>query len=51
MVLDQGNEAGRTWDGHVMLLYGSEPDRVSGLVSWVRRGLANNEKVICGQAP
>src|SRR5258705_10155724 len=51
MILEQSREAGPTWDGHLLLLHRSEAERVSGLVSWVRRGLANSEKVICGQTP
>jgi hypothetical protein len=49
MVLERSETAGRSWDGH-LLLHASETERASGLVPWVRRGLANNEKVICGQA-
>lgn len=51
MIVDTDEETGRARDGHLLLLHGSEDERVSGLVSWVRRGLANNEKVIWAQAP
>ncbi|MGO9505416.1 MAG: MEDS domain-containing protein [Streptosporangiaceae bacterium] len=34
-------------DGHVLLLYSSEEERQETLAAWVRRGLENNEKVIC----
>lgn len=50
MVLERSKTTGRGWDGHLLMLHDSESERVSGLVAWIRRGLANNEKVICGQA-
>ena len=50
MVLERSEVAGHGWDGHLLLLHGSEAERESGLVSWVRRGLANNEKVIYSDA-
>ena len=43
--------AGSGWDGHLLLLYGSEPERRAGLAAWVRRGLDLDEKVICTEAP
>lgn len=51
MVLERSEVAGHSWHGHLLLLHGSEGERESGLVSWVRRGLANNEKVIYSEAP
>jgi anti-anti-sigma factor len=51
VIVETHEETGRGWDGHLLLLHGSEDERVSGLVSWVRQGLANNEKVIWAQAP
>lgn len=50
MIVDSSEETGRGWDGHLLLLHGSDDERKSGLVSWFRRGLANNEKVIWAQA-
>ena len=38
------------WDGHILLLYGSESERLSALAGWVRRGLENDEKVIYTEA-
>jgi len=38
------------WDGHIMLLHGSESERTSDLAAWVRRGLENDEKVIYTEA-
>jgi anti-anti-sigma factor len=38
------------WDGHILLLYGSESERLSALTGWVRRGLENDEKVIYTEA-
>ncbi len=43
---DAGQAAGRDWQGHLLLLYGSQAQRVSALVTWIRRGLEDNEKVI-----
>jgi anti-anti-sigma factor len=43
--------AGSGWDGHLLLLYDSEPERRAGLAAWVRRGLDLDEKVICTEAP
>lgn len=34
------------WDGHLLLLHHSEPERSSQLAAWVRRGLENDEKVV-----
>jgi anti-anti-sigma factor len=42
--------AGLGWDGHLLLLHGSELDRRSRLAMWVRRGLERDEKVIFAQA-
>jgi anti-anti-sigma factor len=38
------------WDGHLLLLHWSEPERRSGLAAWIRRGLENDEKVIFAEA-
>jgi anti-anti-sigma factor len=38
------------WDGHILLLHGSESERWSDLAAWVRRGLENDEKVIYAEA-
>jgi anti-anti-sigma factor len=38
------------WDGHILLLYGSEAERLSALAAWARRGLENDEKVIYTEA-
>jgi anti-anti-sigma factor len=43
--------AGLGWDGHLLLLHGSESERLSGLVAWVRRGLERDEKVIYTELP
>jgi anti-anti-sigma factor len=43
---DNSPQAPPDWHGHLLLLYGSEAERVSALVTWIRRGLDNNEKVI-----
>lgn len=43
---DQSGTASLGWDGHIMLLYGSESERVSALAAWARRGLENEEKVV-----
>jgi hypothetical protein len=50
-MLDAGQHAFPSWDGHLLLLYGSEAERVSALVTWIRRGLESNEKVICTEGP
>jgi anti-anti-sigma factor len=42
--------AGLGWDGHLLLLPGSELERRSRLAMWVRRGLEHNEKVIFAEA-
>jgi anti-anti-sigma factor len=39
-----------SWDGHILLLHGSESERRSDLAAWVRRGLENDEKVIYAEA-
>ena len=38
------------WDGHILLLYGSEAERLSALAAWARRGLENDEKVVYTEA-
>ncbi len=42
--------AGLGWDGHLLLLHGSELEWRSRLAMWVRRGLERDEKVIFAQA-
>src|SRR4051812_47017315 len=37
------------WDGHLLLLHGSELERRSQLAKWVRRGLVRDEQVIYAQ--
>jgi anti-anti-sigma factor len=41
-----GYPTGPEWDGHILLLHGSESERQSGLTAWVRRGLELDERVI-----
>lgn len=48
---DAGQHAFPSWDGHLLMLYGSEAERVSALVTWIRRGLERNEKVIYTESP
>lgn len=43
--------AGPDWDGHLLLLHGSEAERLAGLTAWVRRGLECDEKVIYTETP
>lgn len=38
------------WDGHVVLLHGSEDERVADLAAWVARGLDLGEKVVLTEA-
>jgi len=47
---DQLGTAPLGWDGHILLLYGSESERLSALTAWARRGLENDEKVIYTEA-
>ena len=49
-VYDQSRVSPLDWDGHILLLHGSESERRSGLAAWVRRGLENDEKVIYAEA-
>jgi anti-anti-sigma regulatory factor len=42
---------GREWDGHVLLLHGSEEQRRADVAAWVRRGLELGEKVLYTQVP
>ncbi|MGY1636227.1 MEDS domain-containing protein [Geodermatophilus sp. SYSU D00742] len=42
---------GAEWDGHVLLLHGTEDERRAGLTAWVRRGLDLGEKVVYGEVP
>lgn len=41
---------GAGWDGHVLLLYGSEDERRDGLTAWAGRALGRGEKVVCTEA-
>jgi anti-anti-sigma factor len=34
------------WDGHLLLLCETEPERRAGLATWVRRGLEREEKIL-----
>src|ERR1700685_2332725 len=47
---DRPGTAPLGWDGHILLLYGSEAERLSALAAWARRGLENDEKVIYTEA-
>jgi anti-anti-sigma factor len=47
---DQPGTAPLGWDGHILLLYGSESERLAALAAWARRGLENDEKVIYTEA-
>lgn len=38
------------WDGHILLLYSAESERLAALAAWARRGLENDEKVIYTEA-
>ena len=49
MAFEQDSLAELSWDGHLLLLHGSETERRSRLASWVRRGLEHDEQVIYGQ--
>jgi hypothetical protein len=46
MMPDTGRSGALDWKGHLLLLHSAESERVSALVTWIRRGLDNNEKVI-----
>jgi anti-anti-sigma factor len=48
---DQPGTVPLGWDGHILLLYGSENERLSALAAWARRGLENDEKVIYTEPP
>jgi anti-anti-sigma factor len=37
------------WDGHLLLLHRSEPERQTQLAKWVRRGLERDEKIVYAQ--
>ena len=47
MASEARSAAATGWDGHILLLYSSETDRMAAFASWVRRGLENDEKVVC----
>ena len=47
---DRPGTAPLGWDGHILLLYGAESERLSALAAWARRGLENDEKVIYTEA-
>lgn len=40
-----------TWDGHLLLLYGTEAQRRAGVGAWIRRGLAVDAKIYYTQRP
>src|SRR5260370_15751202 len=46
MMSDYSRTIPLDWDGHIMLVHGSESERTFDLAAWVRRGLENDEKVI-----
>src|SRR4051812_32451366 len=50
MTFQDDGVAGLGWDGHLLLLHGSELERRSQLARWVRRGLDRDEQVIYAQA-
>jgi anti-anti-sigma factor len=39
------------WNGHLLLLYDSEPERAAAVAAWVRCGLENGGKVVYTEAP
>jgi anti-anti-sigma factor len=39
------------WDGHVVLLYGSEREHEASLAAWIKRGLDRGEKVVLTRLP
>lgn len=41
---------GPEWDGHLLLLHRSEPERLSSLAAWISRGLARGDKVVYAEA-
>lgn len=47
MQFGAGHTSHGQWDGHLLLLIESELHRRSALSAWVRRGLDNNERLIC----
>lgn len=47
---DRSGTAPLGWDGHILLLYGAESERLAALAAWARRGLENDEKVIYTEA-
>jgi anti-anti-sigma factor len=42
---------GTEWDGHVLLLHGTEDTRLAALAAWVRRGLDLGEKILYPEDP
>jgi hypothetical protein len=42
MMPDTGRSGALDWKGHLLLLHSAESERVSALVTWIRRGLDNN---------
>lgn len=45
-MLSDDDAASVEWDGHVLLLHGSEQERQVGVAAWVRRGLCRQERVV-----
>lgn len=45
-----GDAAPLGWDGHLVLLHGTEPERQAYLTAWVRWGLERDEKVVYAEA-
>ncbi|MGC9665414.1 MEDS domain-containing protein [Planosporangium sp. 12N6] len=42
---------GPEWDGHLLLLHGSEAERLSSLAAWICRGLDHGDKVVYAEVP
>jgi anti-anti-sigma factor len=49
MTFEQDGLAGLGWDGHLLLLHGSEAERRTQVAEWVQWGLERDEQVIYGQ--
>ena len=39
------------WQGHLLLIHQTEPERRAGVATWVRRGLELGEKVLYIERP
>lgn len=49
MVFSEELQSALGWDGHLLLLHQTEPERQVELAAWVRRGLQRDEKVLYTQ--